>query len=185
MTTNIHQAITLHQEGKLEEAEKIYRSILEVQPTNVDANNNLGVLLYSIGRLDEAETNYRKAIKLKPDSSQAHNNLGSLLKQLGKLDKAEASLRKAIALRPRYTLAARNILKLPVGQLDPKTLELCERAFPTPGEAAEDQVTYALFQANLLKHRGLLDQSFREFREANKLKFESIRNNCHLRILKL
>ena len=51
----INQAFTAHQEGRLKEAEQLYRSILENQPTNLDVNNNLGVLLLKFGRFEEAE----------------------------------------------------------------------------------------------------------------------------------
>ena len=43
-TNQIQQAITAHQEGKLEEAEILYRKILEIEPKHPDVNNNLGVL---------------------------------------------------------------------------------------------------------------------------------------------
>ena len=73
----------------------------------------------------------------------------------------------------------RNILKLPLGQLDSKTLELCEAAFPTPKEAEEAQAEYSFFE-HTFKHRGLLDQSFSEFRKANKLKSETIQTDLAL-----
>ena len=57
----IQQAITAHQEGKFEEAEQLYRSILESQPTNFIVRNNLGVLQFNLGRFDEAEASFKKA----------------------------------------------------------------------------------------------------------------------------
>ena len=48
----LQQAITAHQDGKLEDAEALYRSILEVHPHHPDANHNLGVLLAQL-RLDQ------------------------------------------------------------------------------------------------------------------------------------
>ena len=81
MEITVNQAIAAHQQSKLKEAEKLYRSILENQPTNLIVNNNLGVLLYSLGRPDEAEASYRKAIEVKPDYAEAHNNLGILPKE--------------------------------------------------------------------------------------------------------
>ena len=62
MEITVNQAIAAHRQSKFKEAEKLYRSILENQPTNLIVNNNLGALLYSLGRSDEAETSYRKAI---------------------------------------------------------------------------------------------------------------------------
>ena len=79
MEITIQQAVTVHQEGKLEEAEKLYREILKTNPNHLDANNNLGVLLKDTGRLDEAEASYKKAIELKPDYAEAYNNLGITL----------------------------------------------------------------------------------------------------------
>ena len=171
---------TLQKLGRLDEAEASLRRAIAQKPDNAEAHYNLGNTLKELGRLEEAQASYKQAITLKSDYAEAHNNLGVALKELGRLDEAEANYKLAIALKPDHAEASRNILKLPVGQLDPKTLELCERAFPTPGEAAEDQVTYAFFQANLLKHRGLLDQSFSEFRKANKLKFETIKTEVAL-----
>ena len=105
MKITINQAIAAHQEGKLEEAEQLYCSILENHPTNLIIRNNLGVLLQSLNRLDEAEASYRKAIELKPDYVDAHYNLGNILQSLNRLDEAEASFRKAIELKPDYAEA--------------------------------------------------------------------------------
>ena len=100
MEININEAVVAHQEGRLEEAERLYRSALENQPTNSIIRNNLGVALQGLGRLDEAEASYRKAIELKPDYFEAHLNLGNLLKGLGRLKEAEVSYRQAITSKP-------------------------------------------------------------------------------------
>ena len=109
MEITIQQAVTAHQEGRLEEAERLYRSILENQPTNLDVNNNLGVLLYALGRFNEAEASYKKAIELKPDSEEVYSNLGVVLKNLGRFDEAVASYKKAIELKPDYAEAHFNL----------------------------------------------------------------------------
>ena len=108
-TNQIQQAITAHQEGKLEEAEILYRKILEIEPKHPDVNNNLGVLQHRLGRLDEAEINFKKAIELKSDYAEAYNNLGATLKDLGRLDEAETSFKKAIELKPDYVDAYYNL----------------------------------------------------------------------------
>ena len=109
MKITIHQAVTAHQEGRLKEAEQLYRSIAENQPTDLDVNNNLGVLLQELGKFNEAEASYKKAIELKPDYAEAYNNLGTLLKKLGKFDESELSFRKAIELKPDYAEAHDNL----------------------------------------------------------------------------
>jgi len=91
MEIEIQQAIKAHKEGRIEEAERLYRSISKNQPTNLAAYNNLGVILQNLGRLDEAEINYRKVIELKPDYGEAHYNLGITLQGLHKFGEAETS----------------------------------------------------------------------------------------------
>jgi tetratricopeptide (TPR) repeat protein len=105
----INQAITAHQKGRLKEAEQLYRSILENQPTNLDVNNNLGVLLCALGKFDEAEASYRKAIEIKPDYVDAHYNLGVVLQELGEHQKAISSYKKTIQIQPNYAKAHNNL----------------------------------------------------------------------------
>ena len=109
MEITVNQAIAAHQKSKLKEAEKLYRSILEHQPTNLIVNNNLGVLLYSLGRPDEAEASYRKAIEIKAGYAEAYNNLGVVVHGLRRPDEAEANYRKAIEIKADYAEAYNNL----------------------------------------------------------------------------
>ena len=105
----INQAITAHQEGRLEEAELLYRSILKIYPGHFIILNNLSIILQHYSKFDEAEKNIKKAIELKPDYAEAHNNLGAVLRDLGRLDEVETSFRKAIELKPDYAEAHNNL----------------------------------------------------------------------------
>ena len=164
--------VLLQAQGRLKEAEASYTKAITLKPDYAKAHNNLGVTLKEQGRLDEAEASYRKAITLKPDLAETHNNLGNTLKEQGRLDEAEESLRQAITLKPDFVDGARNLVKLPVGQLDSDTLDLCEKIFRVPGDELEHKIKYFFFRGYLLKHRGLMDQSFNNFCKANKLKLE-------------
>ena len=46
----LQQGVTAHKEGKLEEAERFYRAILQSQPLHPDANRNLGVIAVSVNK---------------------------------------------------------------------------------------------------------------------------------------
>ena len=105
----LKKAITLHQEGNFEEAKQLYHSILKTQPSNLDANNNLGVLLIAINKADEAEVCFKKVIELKPDFVEAHHNLGNALDKLNRLDEAEVCFKKAIELKPDFVDAHNNL----------------------------------------------------------------------------
>jgi tetratricopeptide (TPR) repeat protein len=109
LKATFEQAITFHREGKIEEAEHLYRIILKTQPEHLDANNNLGVILQYQGKLEQAKECYKKAIELNPDLSEAHNNLGNALKSLGKSNEAVKSYRKAIELKPDFSEAHNNL----------------------------------------------------------------------------
>ena len=50
----LEQGVAAHREGKLKEAERLYRTILQSQPKHPHANHNLGVLLVSINQADVA-----------------------------------------------------------------------------------------------------------------------------------
>ena len=50
----LQQGVVAHKEGKLEEAERLYRAILQSQPLHPDANHNLGVMAVSVNKLDVA-----------------------------------------------------------------------------------------------------------------------------------
>ena len=102
-------AITADKENSLQEAEKLYRFILEAQPTNLYANNNLGVLMFKLGKLEESEKSYRKTIELKPDYAEAHYNLGNTLYTLNRLEESVTSFKKTIELKPDYAEAHNNL----------------------------------------------------------------------------
>ena len=105
----LQQAVTSHKEGRHEEAIKLYRSALKVQPHNVIIHYNLGVTLGEFDKIDEAEASYKRAIELKPDFILAHYNLGNTLKTHGKLEEAKVSFKKAIELKPDYIQAYHNL----------------------------------------------------------------------------
>ena len=48
----LQRGIAAHKKGQLKEAEKLYRSILNVQSKHPDANHNLGILAVSTGKID-------------------------------------------------------------------------------------------------------------------------------------
>ena len=111
MKTTIHQAILAHQEGRFEEAEQFYKTILESQPEHLDALNNLGALLLQNNRFEEAEEYCKKAIELKPDFAEAYNNLGLTFQKLNSDKESEINFKKAIELKPDFVEAYSNLGK--------------------------------------------------------------------------
>jgi tetratricopeptide (TPR) repeat protein len=96
------QAFLHHQQGKLVEAESLYREILAQSPDDAHAFYLLGLVDLQRGRNETAVAHMQQAIRLKPDFAEGHNNLGHALRTMGRMDEALASIRQAIRLQPNY-----------------------------------------------------------------------------------
>ena len=66
----LQQGVAAHKEGKLQEAERLYRSILQVQPGHGDANHNLGVLAVGVGKVGAALPLFKAALEANPGIEQ-------------------------------------------------------------------------------------------------------------------
>ncbi len=74
METTVAQAlqygVAAHQEGKLQDAERLYRVILQSQPGHPDANHNMGVLAVAVGKVNEALPFFKTALEVNPNKAQ-------------------------------------------------------------------------------------------------------------------
>lgn len=102
-------AVKLHQEGKLDEAEPLYRAVLKDDPDNVDALYLMGTIQYQRGQHGSAGLFLKKAMQKNPKHAEARNNLGLVLEAQGKHDEAASQFRRAVDLQPRYADAHYNL----------------------------------------------------------------------------
>lgn len=96
----LQHAITLQQQGDLDEAVKAYRDFLVVRPNEAAVRSNLGVLLSRLGHFDEAIAEYKKAIDLEPASAGYRLNLGLAYYKSGRIPEAAKEFLKAKELAP-------------------------------------------------------------------------------------
>jgi protein O-GlcNAc transferase len=101
----IELAIQHHNQGRLHEAESLYKQVLRTNPDHPVALHHLGVIARQAGQNDLAVDFITKALSIKPDYADALNNLGVALKDLGRLDEAVASYQRAIAVEPNHPSA--------------------------------------------------------------------------------
>ena len=66
----LQQGKAAHNEGKLQEAERFYRAILQSQPTHPDANHNLGVLAVAVNKTEAALPLFKTALETNPKIEQ-------------------------------------------------------------------------------------------------------------------
>jgi len=82
--------------GRVEDAEKSYRRVIELDPEYVQAYNNFGNMLADTGRPEEAVRFLRKAIELDEGySADSYNNLGLAYIDMQQFAEAEQSFLKA------------------------------------------------------------------------------------------
>src|ERR1700688_4209590 len=89
----LQEALAHQRAGRLSEAERLYRSILQARPDHPGISNNLGLALKDQGKLEEAAATFRRVLAVKPDDALGHCNLGNVLRLQGKPDEATASYR--------------------------------------------------------------------------------------------
>ena len=66
----LQEGVTAHKEGKFQDAERLYRAILQTQPKHPDANYNLGVLAISANKADAALPLFKTAVTANPKKEQ-------------------------------------------------------------------------------------------------------------------
>ena len=66
----LQQGLAAHKEGKLQEAERLYRAILQAQPAHPDANHNLGVIAVSVNKAGAALPLFKTALEANPKIEQ-------------------------------------------------------------------------------------------------------------------
>jgi len=97
---SLNEALALHRQGRLREAEKIYARVLKAAPDHFDALNLLGTVKAQFGRLGDAHRLLSAAVKINPRVPDAWCNLGQVLHGLKRDEEALGSFAKAHALAP-------------------------------------------------------------------------------------
>lgn len=107
--SDIDQALSHHQAGRLDQAQAAYLEILAHEPEHPDALHLLGVLCHQCGDHEKAKTRIEQAIRIRPHVAMYHNNLGEVLRALGRCEQAAAAYQQALSLRPDYAEAHNNL----------------------------------------------------------------------------
>src|SRR5688500_6211273 len=162
-------ALEHHRAGRLAEAEKGYRAILQREPQHADSLNLLGVIALQTGNVESALTLVQRAVALRPDAAACHNNLGQVLERLGREDKAADCYEATIELDPSDAEPHNNLGVLRARRdclTDAKTHYL--KAIELAPEYAEPYTN----RGNLLKDRGELDAAIACYRRAIEIRLD-------------
>jgi thioredoxin-like negative regulator of GroEL len=66
----LQKAVEAHKVGKLQDAEALYRAILQTQSKHPDANHNLGVMAVSLNKTEAALPLFKIALEANPSQGQ-------------------------------------------------------------------------------------------------------------------
>ncbi len=159
----IGQAVALHQQGRLDEAEKLYARALKLQRDNFDALHLLGVLNHQRGKANEAHRLIAAALKVDPGSPDALSNLGMVLNTLKRGPEALAALDKALAIAPDHADALNNRGNV---LLDLKRPEEAIKAFDAVLAAAPSHRQARINRGNALTELGRVDAALADYEAA-------------------
>lgn len=97
---HLQEAVELHRNGALGDAQQLYKRVLARQPDNYDALQLLGLLASQTNNFEAAVALIGKAISINPNHANAHFNMGYALRALGRYPEAVQSYIQSQKLNP-------------------------------------------------------------------------------------
>ena len=99
------QALDAHRQGRIGDAEGLYRDTLTAEPGHVGALQHLGILAQQRGDVDESVRLLSQAATIVPSDPMLQNNLGNALRSQGDSARAIGAYRAAVASDAGYVNA--------------------------------------------------------------------------------
>src|SRR5947209_14053362 len=97
----VSRAIALHQGGDLDEAERLYKSVLALNPDHFEALHFFGLLEAQRERYEEADELMRRSLEINAGVADAFTNHARVLNSLKRSEEALAACDKALSLNRR------------------------------------------------------------------------------------
>ena len=114
----IKEGIYFHKQGNFKKAEKLYRSILKINPNHPDANHNLGVLSSSIDKTIKSLDFFKIALQSSPKIELFWISYINNLIQFNQLDEARKIIEKGKMLGMSVEKANLNLLAVEFHKMD-------------------------------------------------------------------
>lgn len=163
MTDLFARALACHQSGDLDQAEGLYRQLLDRRPDHADALHLLGVLHHQRGHHADAARLITQAITLNDQVADYHGHLGLVVQALGQLEQAASHQRRALDLQPRQFEASFNLalVLVALGRPSEAVVHYAEAVHQQPG-SGEAQLNYGA----VLQDLGLLAEAMEVHQQA-------------------
>lgn len=158
----MREAVGHHQAGRVAEAERIYRAVLQQDSRDADALQLLGLLHHQCGKHAEAVDLIKRAIQIRPDGV-FYVNLSQAQRSMGLVRDALDSCRRAVQLSPKQAEAWNNL-----GSLLQQLGQVAE-AIPALQRAVQLNPRYGVAYSNLgnaLSRAGKSEDAITAFKRA-------------------
>jgi Flp pilus assembly protein TadD len=113
-------AVALHHAERYDQAERVYRAVLAIEPGHIAALGSLAMIESRAERHDAAIERLQTVLAAAPDHPGYQMNFAAVLDRAGRMDLAEAHYVRAIALAPRYPDPYYNLGDLYLRRGDPE-----------------------------------------------------------------
>jgi len=143
LEAKFRHAVDLHQQGKRQQAHKLYRAVLNARPDHSGALHYLGLLSYQQGDSETAMRLMRSALQRQPDYFDAVMSLGNVLQEQKRFKEAAECYQQAVKLRPAEAAAFSNL------SVSLRRQDLLDDAISTGRKAVELDPQYVLAWYNL------------------------------------
>ena len=105
----LQNAAAHHTEGRLAQAEALYRQVLQISPRHSVTLHLLGLVAFQVGQSEAALDLIESAIQANPEFAEAYCSRGNAQYQLMRYAEAVASFDEAIRLNPTISEAHHNL----------------------------------------------------------------------------
>jgi tetratricopeptide (TPR) repeat protein len=109
LANELDRALGLHQNGRLDQASRIYRRLLEDDPDNADVLHLLGLTAHQQGDHARAVELIGRAIAVRPSIAVFHANLAEVYRALRQYERAAGCGRTALRLQADFAEAANHL----------------------------------------------------------------------------
>jgi len=157
------QARQLHESGDLQQAETLYRQILQHYPQHANTLYLLGTLAYQQGQHDKARQYYLRTVEIRADYAEAWNGLGHLMQLQGKPDAAIQYFHKALDYKNNYFDALYN---LAVAQHERQDLEAACKNYQRALKIRPDFAAAWNNLGNILRSQGDTERAIQYYQQA-------------------
>jgi tetratricopeptide (TPR) repeat protein len=158
---SFNNAFRMMQEGRLVEAETLYRAILAEASDHPGSHHLLGLVEHQLGRHEAALASIKRAIELNEGEPNYHNNLGTVYRALRRFDEAVVCYQHAVAMKPDFAAAFSN-LGVALQQQD--KLAPAQRALEQALELKPDYASAFFNLGNVLVARAEYEKAIEQYR---------------------